>query len=135
MRVLLLPRGRTVLWSADLDGDGYPEWILESPKVRAVFSAQDGGRWMEFTWKDTAVNFFPEGGVFAAPGPVEVQAHDNILEFQGKAWKRIVSLTDTAVTVDQTTPLPAETPPQEKRGNTTLTVTRPSPTRAIFTLN
>ena len=36
-------------WSgrADLDGDGSPEWILESAKVRAVFSAQDGGRWMD----------------------------------------------------------------------------------------
>ena len=135
MRVLLLPKGRTVLWSADLDGDGYPEWILESPKVRAVFSTQDGGRWIEFTWKDTNTDFFSEGGVFAAPGPVQVQAHDNGLEFQGNGWKRTVSLSDTAVTVDQTTPLPAETAAPEKRGNTTLTITRPSPTRAVYSLN
>ncbi|HXB68931.1 MAG TPA: beta-galactosidase [Candidatus Acidoferrales bacterium] len=139
VRVLLVPRGRTVVWSADLDGDGYPEWILESPKVRAVFSEQDGGRWMEFTWKDTNVNFFPEGGVFAAPGPVEVQTHGNSLEFQGKDsqgkdWKRTVSLSDTTLTVDQTTPLPAAAPAPEKRGNTSLSVTHPSPTRAVYTL-
>jgi hypothetical protein len=48
MRVVLLPRNRTVAWSADLDGDGSPEWVLESQKVRAIFSSQDGGRWMEF---------------------------------------------------------------------------------------
>ena len=46
MRLILTPRGGTVAWTADLDGDGAPEWILESPKVRAVFSAQDGGRWI-----------------------------------------------------------------------------------------
>jgi hypothetical protein len=139
MRVLLVPRGRTVAWSADLDGDGYPEWILESPKVRAVFSEQDGGRWMELTWKDTNANFFPEGGVFSAPGPVEVQTHDNTLEFrgkdlQGKDWKRTVSLSDTTLTVDQTTPLPAAAPAAEKRGNTTLSVTHPAATRAVYTL-
>jgi hypothetical protein len=135
VRAILAPRGRTVAWSADLDGDGYPEWILESTKVRAVFSEQDGGRWMEFTWKDTNANFFPEGGTFAAPGPVEVHANGDTLEFQGKNWRRTVSLSDTTVTVDQTTPLPAETPVPEKRGNTSLTVTRPSPTRAVYTLN
>ncbi|HEY1342006.1 MAG TPA: hypothetical protein VGF59_31055, partial [Bryobacteraceae bacterium] len=47
MRMLLLPRGQTVAWSADLDGDGTTEWVLESHKVRAIFSSQDGGRWME----------------------------------------------------------------------------------------
>ncbi len=62
MRVLLLPRGRTVAWSADLDGDGAPEWVLETQKVRAVFSSQDGGRWMEFNWKDTNLNFLPVRG-------------------------------------------------------------------------
>jgi hypothetical protein len=139
MRLLLVPRGGTVAWSADLDGDGYPEWILESPKVRAVFSEQDGGRWMEFTWKDTNANFFPEGGAFAAPGPVEVQAHDNTLEFrgkdvQGKDWKRTVSLSDTTLTLDQTVPLPAAMPQPEKRGNTSLSVTHPSATRAVYTL-
>ncbi|HEV2448718.1 MAG TPA: beta-galactosidase, partial [Candidatus Sulfopaludibacter sp.] len=48
MRVVLMPRGRTVVWSGDLDGDGSAEWVLESPRARAIFSSQDGGRWMEF---------------------------------------------------------------------------------------
>ena len=54
-----------------------PEWILESAKVRAVFSTQDGGRWMEFTWKDTNTNFLPENGIFAQAGPVEVRQTAN----------------------------------------------------------
>ena len=73
MRVLLIPRGKTVAWTADLDGDGSPEWILESQKVRAVFSTQDGGRWTEFTWKDGNLNFLPEQGVFAGVGRVDVR--------------------------------------------------------------
>src|SRR5450759_2894670 len=73
MRVVLVPRTATIAWAADLDGDGASEWILESAKVRAVFSAHDGGRWMEFTWKDTNTNFLPETGIFAQAGPVEVR--------------------------------------------------------------
>ena len=69
MRALVAPRNRVVAWSADLDGDGSPEWVLESHQARAVFSTQDGGRWMEFTWKDSGTNFLPEQGVFGAPGP------------------------------------------------------------------
>jgi len=135
MRVVLLPRGRTVAWSADLDGDGSPEWVLESQKVRAVFSAQDGGRWMEFTWKDTNVNYLPEQGLFAAPGPVEVRAADDALEFTGKGWKRTARLSETTLTIEQTSPLPADSLGLEKRDGPTLTVARPSPARATYTLN
>jgi Glycosyl hydrolases family 35 len=134
MRLVLVPRGRTVAWSADLDGDGAPEWIVESPRVRAIFSPQDGGRWMELTWKDTGTNFLPETGVFAQAGPVEVRPVENGIEFTGKDWKRTVSLSDTALTIEQSVPLPEEMPKTEKRGNTTLTLERPSPTRAIYTL-
>ena len=135
MRVVLLPRGRTGAWSADLDGDGSPEWVLESQKVRAVFSAQDGGRWMEFTWKDTNVNYLPEQGLFAAPGPVEVRAADDALEFTGKGWKRTARLSETTLTIEQTSPLPADSLGLEKRDGPTLTVARPSPARATYTLN
>ena len=134
MRVLLLPRGRTVAWSADLDGDGSPEWILESQKVRAVFSTQDGGRWMEFTWKDTNANFLPESGVFASPGAVEVQAQPDALEFSGKGWKRTVRLTDSTLAVAQSTPLPGDLLVPERRGNIALTVTRPAAAHAVYTL-
>ena len=86
------PRNAAVAWNADLDGDGSPEWILESAKARAVFSSQDGGRWMEFTWKDTSANFLPESGIFAQPGPVEVHEDGGGLEFTGKDWNRTVTL-------------------------------------------
>jgi hypothetical protein len=134
MRVVLVPRGRTAAWSADLDGDGSREWVLESQKVRAVFSGQDGGRWMEFTWKDTNVNFLPEQGLFAGPGPVEVRAMDDALEFTGKGWKRTARLAETTLTIEQTSPLPADAPISEKRGGATLTVARPAPTRSTYSL-
>ena len=106
MRVVIAPRGRTVAWTADLDGDGSPEWILDSPKARAVFSSQDGGRWMEFTWKDGNVNFLPEQGVFAGVGAVEVRANGDALEFIGKGWTRTVRLVDSTVTLEQNVALP-----------------------------
>jgi hypothetical protein len=134
MRVVLAPRTGVVVWTADLDGDDAPEWILESAKVRAVFSAQDGGRWMEFTWKDTNTNFLPETGAFAQAGPVEVRQNDDALEFTGKGWKRTVTLIGSALTVEQSTPLPPETLAGEKRGNLTLKVERPAPTRAVYGL-
>jgi hypothetical protein len=134
MRVVLIPRAATVVWTADLDGDGSAEWILESAQVRAVFSAQDGGRWMEFTWKDTNTDFLPETGIFAQAGPVEVHQNGDALEFTGKGWKRTVTLVGAALMVEQSTPLPPETLASEKRGNLTLTVERPSPMRAVYGL-
>jgi hypothetical protein len=134
MRLVLLPRGQTVCWTADLDGDGAPEWILESAKVRAVFSAQDGGRWMDFTWKDTNTNFLPETGLFAQAGPVEVRQDGDLLEFTGKGWKRTVTLKGNTLTVEQSTPLPAEILSPEKRGSTSLKVERPAATRAVYSL-
>ena len=134
MRVLLLPRGQSVCWTADLDADGVPEWILESAKVRAVFSAQDGGRWMDFTWKDTDTSFLPESGLFAQAGPVEIRQNGDSLEFSGKGWKRTATLKDNMLTIEQSTPLPAETLTPEKRGNTTLTIEHPSPSRSTYVL-
>jgi hypothetical protein len=135
MRLVLVPRAAAVVWTADLDGDGAPEWILESARVRAVFSAQDGGRWMEFTWKDTNTNFLPETGLFAQAGPVEVRPNGDALEVTGKGWKRTITLSGAALTVEQSTPLPPDTLTTEKRGNLTLTVERPAPTRAVYCLN
>jgi hypothetical protein len=135
MRVVLVPRTGTVVWSADLDGDGSPEWILESAKVRAVFSTQYGGRWMEFTWKDTDVNFLPEAGLFAQAGPVDVRQNGDALEFSGKGWKRTVTLNGATLTVEQSTELPPDSLSPEKQGNLTLTVERPAPGRAVYGLN
>jgi hypothetical protein len=135
MRVLLLPRGQTVAWTADLDGDGSPEWILESQKVRAVFSTRDGGRWMEFTWKDTGVNFLPEQGIFAAPGTVEVQNQGDTLQFSGKGWKRTVRLAQTTLSIEQTSALPPDGLSPEKRGGATLKIERPAAGRTVYTLS
>ena len=138
-RFLAIPRGHAVAWSADLDGDGLPEWVLENQKARAVFSAQDGGRWLEFVWKDSApngLNVLPESGAFAGAGPVEVQAGDGALEFTGKDWKRTVRLAgaDARLTVEQNTPLPAETLETGKHNEITLQVSRESATRAEYAL-
>jgi hypothetical protein len=138
-RFLVIPRGQAIAWSADLDGDGSPEWVLENQKARAIFSAQDGGRWLEFTWKDSApngLNVLPEGGAFAGMGPVEVRAADGALEFSGKDWKRTVRLAgaEAKLTVEQTAPLPAETLETGKHNEITLHVSRESANRAVYTL-
>jgi Glycosyl hydrolases family 35 len=134
MRVVLIPRGRTVVWSADLDGDGSPEWMLESQKVRAVFSAQDGGRWMEFNWKDTNLNYLPEYGAFATAGPVQVRAVGESLEFTAPGWKRTVRLSGTTLTVEQTTALPPDMLTADRRGNIDFKIERPSPVKAVYSL-
>src|SRR5215472_4615976 len=133
-RALLLPRGGTVAWTADLDGDGSPEWVLESQKVRAVFSSRDGGRWMEFTWKDTGANFLPSDSAFAQPGPVEVRPDGGTLQFIGNGWTRTVSLTDTKLSIEQTSALPGDSMTSRTSGNITLSVDRQSPLRVVYEL-
>ncbi len=134
MRMVLLPRTGGVAWSADLDGDGWPEWVLESQKIRAVFSAQDSGRWLELTWKDTDTNFVPEQGVFARSGAVEVRAAENGLELVGPGWTRTIRLNGSALTIEQTTALPNELLTPQTQDNVRLSVERQSPNRAVFTL-
>jgi len=138
-RFLAIPRGQAVVWSADLDGDGLPEWILENQKARAVFSAQDGGRWLEFVWKDSApngLNVLPEAGALVGTGPVELRAGEGAVEFSGKDWKRTVRLapSDAKLTVEQSTPLPGETLETGKHNEISLQVSRESATRASYAL-
>ncbi|HEV3333500.1 MAG TPA: beta-galactosidase [Bryobacteraceae bacterium] len=132
MRVVLLPRAGTVAWTADLDGDGSPEWVLESPKARAVFSSRDGGRWMEFTWKDTDTNFLPVEGAFAQTGPVEVHPNGDSLEFAGSGWTRTVRLTDASLTIQQTTSLPPDSLMPQTSGNLSFAIKRSSPGSAVY---
>jgi len=135
-RFLVIPRGQTVVWQADLDGDGAPEWVLENQHARAVFSTQDGGRWLEFVWKDSNLNVLPENGALIGTGPVEVRAGDGALEFIGKDWKRTVRLAagEAQVTVEQSAPLGAETLETGKHNEVTLRVTRESAARAVYTV-
>ncbi len=133
-RILAVPHVGTVVWSADLDDDGSPEWILESAQARAVFSTQDGGRWMEFTWKDGGLNFLPDQGMFAAADPVEVRKAGDALEFIGKGWTRTARLDGAAVTITQNPALPPDSLKAAKRGNVSLTISRESASRVKYAL-
>jgi hypothetical protein len=133
-RVLAIPRGGTVAWTADLDGDGSPEWILESQQARAVFSSQDGGRWREFSWKDGGLNFLPVEGAFAAVGPVEVRSSGGALEFTTRTWTRAARLDGATLTLTQSPSLPADGIVQSKRGNVSLTISREGPGRTRYSL-
>jgi len=134
MRVLLLPRGRTVVWSSDLDGGGASEWVLESGRARAVFSGEEGGRWWEFVAKPANVNLLPRAGLYAAPGRVTVRALDDGLEFIGAGWRRTARLSGATLTIEQDSPLPAAAIEPIRIGNAALTIERPSASRAVYTL-
>ncbi len=127
-RALLLPRNSTVAWSADLDGDGSPEWVLESQKVRAVFSPE-GGRLLELTWKDTNTDFLPAGGVLGQSGPVEIHAEGDTLQFAGAGGTRTARLAGSSLTIEQTAPLPAELPPGQTTGNVQFSIRQETPFR------
>jgi hypothetical protein len=131
-RAVVLPRDSTEVWTADLDSDGSPEWIIESQKVRAVFSSKDGGRWMEFVWKDTNTNFLPIEGALAGAGPVQVQAEGGVLSFAGNGWSRSVSLGQDTLTIEQSPALPAISLGDQTTGNVTFSIERQSASRAIY---
>src|SRR5579871_199395 len=134
MRVILLPRAGTVVWSADLDGDGVPEWVLESQKVRAVFSAREGGRWLDLTWKDTDTNFVPDEGAFVQPGSVTVRPSGDALQIAGDGWTRTVRLSGGVLTIEQTSALPRDTLTPQTTANVTLSIDRQSAARVVYTL-
>ena len=138
MRFAVIPRGEPLAYSVDLDGDGQPEWILENPRARAVFSSQDGGRWLEFVWKDSGLNVLPENGALAGTGAASVQLNsDGVLEFRGNSWRRLVHLATggASLTVEQSTPLPPETLRTGKKNDIVLHVTRESPEKALYSID
>ena len=111
---LVIPRNETVAYRADFDEDGRPEFILENQKVRAVFSAPDGGRWMEFVWKDSGRNVLPEAGVNVGAARL--------------------SLTGTELTIEKDDPLPLEILKSEKHGDIFLEVHRPARNQYVYSL-
>ncbi|HXJ44117.1 MAG TPA: hypothetical protein VNH18_32825, partial [Bryobacteraceae bacterium] len=128
----------SLAYSADLDGDGQMEWILENAKARAVFSPQDGGRWLEFVWKDSGLNLLPENGALAGTGAANVQINaDGALEFRCNGWRRLVHLAPggASLEVEQSTPLPPETLRTGKKNDIVLRVTRESPVKAVYSLD
>jgi hypothetical protein len=137
MRFAVIPRGEALAYSADLVNDGTPEWVLENQRARAVFSARDGGRWLEFVWKDSDLNVLPENGALAGEGAADVGANpDGSLEFRGHGWRRTVRLTGTGavLTVEQASGLPPETLRTDKKGDVIFKVARESPGRAVYSL-
>ena len=133
-RIAAIPRGQTVVYPMDLDSDGSPEWVLESARARAVFSTNDGARWLEFVWKDTGANFMPEQGALAGSGAVEARKLPDGVEFSAGSWKRTVRLSESTLTVEQSAPLAAETLQTLKRDAVTFRVERQSPHRASYSL-
>ncbi len=134
MRVVLAPRNQTVTWSSDLDGDGSPEWVIENQRARAVFSPAAGGRWLEYTWKDTGRNVLPENGALAGGGPAAARALEGS---RLEIGNRTITLAgnEARLTVEQATPLPPETLKEETRDGVTLKVTRESANRAVYVLS
>ena len=133
-RIAAVPRGETLAYSLDLDADGVPEWILESPRVRAAFSAWDGGRFVELLWKDTGANFLPEQGGLAGSGAVQVRAVDGALEFKTARWTRTAWLSGSRLTVEQNGALPAETAQPAKKDGVALEIVHDSPQRRTYNL-
>jgi hypothetical protein len=137
MRFAVIPRGGTLAYSADLDGDGQLEWVLENQRARATFSAQDGGRWLEFVWKDSGLDLLPEMGALVGTGATDVQMGlDGSLEFRSAGWRRTVRLAGTGavVTVEQTTPLAPEGLQTGKKNEVVFRVTRETPSRAVYSV-
>jgi hypothetical protein len=140
VRLVVVPRGQAVAYSVDLDGDGEPEWVLENQRARAVFSSRDGGRWLEYVWKDTGTNLLPVNGVLAGVGPVVVRPSTAggaaSLEVVFGQGRRTVTLAgaEARLTIEQTVPLPPETLKAEKRHEVSLGVEREGAARVVYTL-
>ena len=110
--VVVIPRDRTVAYSFDLDADGEAEYVVENQHLRAVFSRPDGGRWMEFVWKDSNRNVLPENGVEIGKTAIELRGPELILERFS----------------------PIEIVQPAKLGEATLSIEHPNPGATVFSL-
>jgi hypothetical protein len=110
--LVVIPRDKTAAYSYDLDADGQPEYVLENQHLRAVFSRSDGGRWMEFVWKDSNRNVLPENGVEIGKATLELRATD--------------------LSVARTGPIESVQP--GKFGEATLSIEHPNPGATVFSL-
>lgn len=135
-RFVVIPRARTVSWTADLYGDGNTEWVLENQKVRAVFAPREAGRWLEFVWKESGVNLLPAAGALAGNGAAEAKAVENGIEFTGQGWTRTVRLAgdDSRVVIEQSPGAPSDSPGAERRAGVQLKIDWRSGGRAVYEL-
>ncbi len=95
LRMVAVPRGRAITYEADLEGNGVLETVVENARVRAVFSKSDGGRWLEFVWKDSGVNVLPENGVPMGTGKISLDG--SALTFEGAPADGLKPLEKNAV--------------------------------------
>ncbi len=117
-KMIVIPRGETVAYSADLLGDGRTEYVLETQKTRAVFSGPDQNHWLEFVWKAEEKNLLPTNGIDLGLG----SGHK-------------ITLRDSELIVEQSTGFPGKFPPATKLGNLLLQVQRPSATAISFQIH
>jgi hypothetical protein len=90
--------------------------VLENQRVRASFSGVDG-RWMEWVWKDSEMNLLPDSGLLP-----EKSHRTESLDLRNR------------LTIEQDHPLPPETLQSGKKDGVSYTIERPSPNRAVYTL-
>ena len=140
LRLVVIPRGQAVAYTTDLDGDGRPEWVLENHKARAVFSSEDGGRWLEFVWKDSNTNVLADTGALVGTGAVMAQVSadgpEAVLEFSAKDWRRTVRLDGNSarLIVEQTTPVAAVNLKSDKKNEVLFRAITESAQRAVYSL-
>ena len=77
VQFVVIPRGQTVVYQAQMDGVGEPEYVLESSRVRAVFANAQGGRWLELVWKESNRSLLADST--ALPGPTRLNLSDAVL--------------------------------------------------------
>jgi len=139
-RLALVKRGEAIAYRTDFDADGRDEWVVENQKLRAVFSAGDGGRWLEFVNKETGRNALPVPGAHKGTGDVEVSAssgREASLRIAGKGWKRSILLRggDSYLSMEQDSPFPPDSLVTGPQGPVMLGVARPAPNRAVYLLD
>jgi hypothetical protein len=110
--VVVIPRDQTVAYSYDLAADGQPEYVFENQHLRAVVSRPDGGRWLEFVWKDSNRNVLPENGVEIGKAAIELRA--------------------TELSLERASPI--ETVQPGKFGEATLSIEHPEQGTTVFSL-
>ena len=115
-KFVVVPRGTAVAYTADLDGDGNPEYVLETQRARAVFTSEAAERWLEFVWKDSERNVLPEAGVALGLGT------------------RKLTLQEATLTIEQDAPI-ADLPKPGKRGDVQVEIEKSAPSRAIVKLS
>ncbi len=71
LRIVAIPRADASSYQADLLGNGAMQQVWENTRLRAVFSHEDGGRWIELYWKPSGKSLLPPEGV-AIASPVRI---------------------------------------------------------------